>query len=500
LGAENWFGRWSASAGTTVPPEDGKYHHVLGSGTSLIHLEVPNNHSERLIAQVSETDLRELPYDPGASSTQRGWYYALSPVDLTPSAIEFQLPWGGQVLYPYPVPTPWLVAWGAEDEMGPAAFLLDEINFDASPAAQEARRKELPSEVPAFNEVWRLYEDDLDVPAADLGAAPLAHLTEGRLRAAMEASPHLLSLSGHGSRWGQCRLSNSDWSSLANRMPFITYASGCMTAWYEGEDVMAQVAVNSRRGAVAYVGYSRDGWIIGPSDEVEETFFRALTATNHIGLLNDARLAVISPSVSADLRWMVFVQNLFGDPEMPIWTEAPRSMFVQWSQAAGEPVARVHVAKQQPGGGAGKGRAGISEALIRVRQGAHRWSYTTDDAGEATIDLEPEGLADLEVTVSADGYLPDERLMRPEGPGWITGRVEAIVEHAPASASTAIWLHIDDSDLARECRVPSDAPSHDEIVEAAVQAYMAGQLISLFVDDLQAIDVVRGFRVGHSAH
>jgi hypothetical protein len=492
--AANWGGRWWASATNTTPPEAARYHHQAGSGKSLIHFEGTPSSDWRLISQVTDADLRVLPFDTSASQSGRGWYWAKSATDETPSmgAITFF----NQTI-PYPLPTEWVVAYGTEDEMAPAAFLLDQMVLDGSAAAQEARRKELPSELPELREVWRLYEDEGDVPLADVPAAPLDHLNEARLKAAMERGPHFLSLSGHGNPGWICFLFNDDWRSLSTPHLFITYASGCMTAWYEGEDVMGQIAVNNPHGAVAYVGYSRDGWI-GSCDTVENTFFHALRETQHLGLLNDARLQTITDDTSPYDRWMIFVQNLFGDPEMPIWTRAPRTFLVDRDHLADQSRLVIHVQDEDDGA------RPVGRASVQVRQDETTWGATTDNEGRAEIELVPEGIAPFEVTISAPTYAPAELSIAAEGPGWMTGTV-AFLDCRPSAArvgpgGTSVGLHIgppNGSDQrVRTWIVPFETPHHDAIVAALADAYSAGIPISLYVDNVETVGPARGFRLG----
>ena len=136
--AANWGGRWWASSTSTDPPEAGHYHHGAASGKALIHFENAPPNYWRLISRVTDTDLRVLPYDAGAKPSRRGWYWAVSGTDETPSEMTVEI-WTQS--FTLPVPTAWVVAFGNEDEMAPAAFLLDEQVLDGSAAAQETRAK-----------------------------------------------------------------------------------------------------------------------------------------------------------------------------------------------------------------------------------------------------------------------------------------------------------------------------------------------------------------------
>ena len=57
---------------------------------------------------------------------------------------------------------------------------------------------------------------------------------------------------------------------------------------------------------------------------MERWFFRALTTTRHLGLLNDTRLALSTAGFyPGDARWRAMVLTLSGDREMLVWRQPP---------------------------------------------------------------------------------------------------------------------------------------------------------------------------------
>jgi hypothetical protein len=150
-------------------------------------------------------------------------------------------------------------------------------------------------------------------------------LTPSRLRTALDAGPHLVALSGHGSPGGCCGLDATMAAALTNGYhSFIAFADSCLTAQFEVEDATSEKLLqNGGGGAVAYVGLTQFGWE-GVDEHFQRAFFHRLVSTRHLGLLADSRCALVNEVTGGDFRlynkWVIFALNLLGDPEMPIWT------------------------------------------------------------------------------------------------------------------------------------------------------------------------------------
>ena len=224
----------------------------------------------------------------------------------------------------FPIPSRWIVAYGTAQEMAPQRFVLDESAADGSMLDQEALRTQLAADVPGWSSVRRLYEDEIDLPPAAVGATPLEHLTGAGITARLNEGQHIVSLSGHGWWGGCCGLEPSMKTSLNNGgATFIAYADSCLTNQFDFDDAISEGLVqNDHGGAVAYVGNTRFSWI-GVGDDFQRNFFKGLPATRALGLLNDRRLAMVNANTGfwpVYNRWSVFSLNLIGDPEMRVWT------------------------------------------------------------------------------------------------------------------------------------------------------------------------------------
>jgi hypothetical protein len=97
------------------------------------------------------------------------------------------------------------------------------------------------------------------------------------------------------------------------------FANSCSTARPDGYDSLAEKSTyDPDGGAVAYVGNTRYGWI-GVGDNYEEFFWAKLKSFERPGPAAGLRLAM---GGIRDL-WTFYTQTLFGDPEMPVWTDVP---------------------------------------------------------------------------------------------------------------------------------------------------------------------------------
>jgi hypothetical protein len=171
-----------------------------------------------------------------------------------------------------------------------------------------------------------LYEDIQDMSPAQLAGDPVALISSDGLRAALNAGPHIVSLSGHGSANGCCKLDTWLADSLTNRFhSFITYADSCLTNQFDADAMSEHLLRNAAGGGVAYIGNSRFSWI-SVGDDFQRRFFAewaSLGGNAHLGLLADTRASVMDGFWWADGRWAVLSLNLMGDPEMPLWWNEP---------------------------------------------------------------------------------------------------------------------------------------------------------------------------------
>lgn len=162
-----------------------------------------------------------------------------------------------------------------------------------------------------------------------------------------------------------------------------------------GESVAERLLFTEQGGAVAFVGQSRWGWVSSSYRMLEEFYTQVGTETtpNHIGVYQ-----VLARSSLPHYRDLSLGNNLYGDPEMPVWKDIPS----EWSvvspttyEGGGSPwIVEIHDATGP-----------VSGAMVTVALGDSVWEVgsTGGDGNVASfLDLPVE--AEVILTVSKPGY------------------------------------------------------------------------------------------------
>jgi Peptidase family C25 len=416
IASADWWGPIEIKpAGTKW--NDNQYAHTSGQPFSVLKLEkMPEDCQYELISDISDKDRRIIPYSEAAGPNSRGWHFAASDTNLGVS--EFELRFGGMTFY-VPVPSPWIVVYGATDEIAPRRFLLDRLDQDGSMADQEILRLQLANELPGFDRVRRLYQDDLDLTPAQNAATPVEHLTDARVEATLNDGPHIVSLSGHGDSDGCCGGTVKMAQNLTNGFDtFIVYADSCLTNQFDASDAFGEALIcNAGGGAVAYVGDTRFGWI-GKGKDLQRAFFHRLTTTQHLGLLNDTRCTTFDGHDPYE-KWMAYTQNLLGCPEMKV-RRGPLQLVdvVPRGPIKLGPidvdVAPIGPPQPDPGP--------VDDILVHLRQANRVVTTRTDARGRARFDLSGFAPGDIEITAS--------------GPGIATKRMRSTIQAPPQAAGS----------------------------------------------------------------
>jgi hypothetical protein len=188
------------------------------------------------------------------------------------------------------------------------------------------------------------------------------------------------------------------------------------------KDCMAERMVNANKNcAVAAIMNSRYGWgysspqgNLGPSGELSVWFYRKLfgTAAYHTGeVLAAAKDQKASSGSLWWWRWPLFEYNLFGDPEMPMWTNALANLSVAYLSDTialfgdGSPDTFTVTVTD--------GRAPVANALVTIMQDSTAYErLTTNSSGQAQFILpdntfQHAGSAWVTVTHYSGNFLPD---------------------------------------------------------------------------------------------
>ena len=483
--SDNWGGSLRINPTTGDPPGDDRF--LAGSTSTLIKLkDRPGHWDFQLIADIAIDDRRELPFKP-SGGTGRGWQYATSAADRTPPSITINF-WFFS--FTIPLTSQWIEVRGPAAERNPRWYVLDHVNPDGSMVDQEQLREQLRVEHAGWDQVTRYYKDETDLTPAQAAAVPVEHLTSDAVRDALNAGPHVVSFSGHGSGGGCCGADRWMAQTLTNGWhTFIGYADSCLTSQFDANDAFGEdLLKNPSGGAVAYVGNSRFSWI-GVGDDVQRRFFHRLTTTRHLGLANDSRLTALDFGYwHAYARWVMHALNLLGDPEMPIWRQGRLRRFpieIDWPYRLDVPL-KVLVRQPKPG-------EPVEQVIVHVRQGDREWSARPERDGTASFRLDDAGGEEVTITVSGPDIIPTVEVLRAKAPAWITGTVTILSHRHAGLNETRVTL--DTPDGMCDLVVPGEDADYVAVVGALVEAYSSGSEISVLAMPGAALGRIERFRL-----
>jgi hypothetical protein len=310
--ASAYWGRQNQyrQADTSQPPEEGRFTHEAGSTTTKIHTAFDVTLSggvlsHRLVARGTDADI-VIPYNTSANASNLGWHCCSDDNYNTVSATA----------------TRFIRVRGAEDDINPGdLFFWDPVGLELAAQEKENLRGMMNGWYPNFTSVQRHYEDYFDLATPP----PLVALQSDVLRDALDAGAHFVSLTGHGWWGGCCGINISSRPDFANsNQYFIAFADSCSTARPDGHDSTAEVStLDPNGGAVAYVGNTRYSWI-GVGDNYEQFFWGKMRLYRRAGPAAGLRLA----TGGVRTVWTLYAQTFFGDPEMPVWTDDPKTQAV----------------------------------------------------------------------------------------------------------------------------------------------------------------------------
>lgn len=290
---------------TTTPPQEERFTHVAGATLTKIHTKFDvtlsgTTPSHRLVARLDTSNV-VIPYNTAATATNLGWYFTTSDTYSIQSA----------------TPTRFVKVVGPEAEVNPEFFFWDPTGLELAVQEKEALRTLMNGWYPNFTSVDRHYADYFDLATPP----PLVPLEEATIRTALNNGAHFVSLSGHGWWGGCCGINIAGQPDFTNNHKyFIMVANSCSTAKPDGVDSLAEVStLDPNGGAIAYLGNTRYGWI-GVGDNYEEFFWNKLKIAGNTGVAAGLRLA----TGGVRSLWTLYTQTLFGDPEMPVWTDSPK--------------------------------------------------------------------------------------------------------------------------------------------------------------------------------
>ncbi|MHC4598043.1 MAG: C25 family cysteine peptidase, partial [Planctomycetota bacterium] len=211
-------------------------------------------------------------------------------------------------------------------------------------------------------------------------------------------------------------LRNADVKGIANaERPTVFYSCGCHVNQFDHESISEELLLHPAGGAVAFIGCTVNSYAL--QNFFERDFFGALLRHGEyrIGRVHEASRTRQSASNSAGMSSLTVLNrglSLLGDPHMPLWTDTPKDLRVEFARPGPGADALVVTVS----GGDGSPLPGATAALWK--KGAYIVRRETDAAGKAVLPLPKRDFLEISLTVTARNHVPLEREvpLAPAGP------------------------------------------------------------------------------------
>jgi hypothetical protein len=207
--------------------------------------------------------------------------------------------------------------------------------------------------------------------------------------------------------WG---IDDSDMDNLNNGdRQGVLYSMGCDPCAYDSSACIAEHFVrNSNGGGLAFIGNSRYGWYnVGAyntlSMKFDQYFFRSLLAQNHYKLGDAFTDHKNDGYVNQDIYKYCYTEiTLLGDPGVPIWTNDPGTLTVNYPTELPVGTTSFIVTVTD-------GTNPVANATVCLMKDADVYLVGTTNA-EGIVELTPSPTTPgtMAVTVTAHNFLPSE--------------------------------------------------------------------------------------------
>jgi hypothetical protein len=205
---------------------------------------------------------------------------------------------------------------------------------------------------------------------------------------------------------------NEDVDGLTNSPRFsgVLYSVGCWPAAID-YDCIGEHFVNNPNGGGFFVGNSRYGWYTpslpgyGSSDLFDQQFFASIfdRGLYHYGkIIADSKIQFAAEADQEnDFRWSEFCLILLGDPEMPLWTDTPQNLVVDFADTVttGSNQFWVTVNQVSP----------VQDVVVCLMKGDEVYARgTAGSDGYISFSITPASVGTLYVTATKPDFYPFE--------------------------------------------------------------------------------------------
>lgn len=191
----------------------------------------------------------------------------------------------------------------------------------------------------------------------------------------------------------------------------IINSIACLTGEFDDQECIAEELVNFSGGAcVADLCNSREGYgyppAVGPSELIDLEYYRQLNDRGccELGAMNSrSKDYYHGLSMNQEVwRWCIYELTLFGDPSLPVWTEAPASMNVSYAGSVPAAPQTMRVSVAQSG-------SPLADAQVCLMMGSSVYAVgRTNSLGWVDLFISPAATGTMNVTVTARNCSPFE--------------------------------------------------------------------------------------------
>jgi hypothetical protein len=157
--------------------------------------------------------------------------------------------------------------------------------------------------------------------------------------------------------------------------------------------------LSQNNGGVAFLGYTRWGWV-GLSYKLLEKFLHYLFADSlehHLGIAE-----ALSRCFYPSYRDLNYGHNLFGDPEMPIWTQIPHTLTVTHPDKVTMGLRTINISVTSED-------MGVPDATVCLSLNQRiMFLGTTDQNGLLSVQVNLDDLGEMSLVVTKPNFLPYE--------------------------------------------------------------------------------------------
>ncbi|MEO0077969.1 MAG: C25 family cysteine peptidase [candidate division WOR-3 bacterium] len=223
-------------------------------------------------------------------------------------------------------------------------FVNKVLAYEKTPTADYLQRMLLP-----YVQLWSGYSGKVvsdsianQTPSGWRDAYIANPTSTGPMRDSINNGYHFCHVAAHGDDYGFYDMYGSTIYNTStaggqtnSSRPVIMNSIACISGNFEAEDCLAEAVMNNANGgAVAAIMNSRYGWgtppTMGPSEKLDNKFYDFLFRFDsvEIGVTHARGKDFYTASAQSQpvWRWCYYELNLFGDPNMPMWKQAPSTM------------------------------------------------------------------------------------------------------------------------------------------------------------------------------